>query len=326
MGKDSEESDDGKKKKKKKGCISRLISLVVVVVIVFVVADILLDDDTEYISDQERGMAEDMEDLSLDELIDLFYEWYGYLPDDEEELYNFQHNEMYADYDADDYDNYDSSDADDDDDDYWDNYWDNYYESYNDYYNSSDDYEDYDDYRLQKLAEQEERQQQLWNEHIASNEKKGEGSSGSSSSASGGSGSSQSKPLSNASSSEKRKQFLAKANAYKGTPYDLGGLSHRGIDCSGLVYCAAREAGLGTLPRTARDMYSIAKRISMSDAIEGDLIFFASGGSVSHVAIYIGNNQVLHAVSDGPKTGVIVSKLSEKYWKNHFYAVGRIIS
>lgn len=121
-------------------------------------------------------------------------------------------------------------------------------------------------------------------------------------------------------------KFVECAKSYLGTPYVWGGTSRSGVDCSGLVYLAAQEAGLGTLPRTAKTLYGITSKISKSDLSAGDLVFFSSGSSISHVAIYVGDNQILHAVSEGSNTGVITSKLSQDYWKNHYYSSGRIMS
>ena len=126
------------------------------------------------------------------------------------------------------------------------------------------------------------------------------------------------------SSTEKRDLFINCAKAYMGTPYVLGGESKSGIDCSGLIYMAAQQAGLGKLPRTAKTQYSIAQKITDSQREPGDLVFFQADSKISHVAIYLGDNQVLHSISDGPKTGVVTSKLSEKYWKQHYYGAGRI--
>ena len=109
-----------------------------------------------------------------------------------------------------------------------------------------------------------------------------------------------------------------------GTPYVLGGESKSGIDCSGLIFMAAQQAGLGKLPRTAKTQYSIAQRVGDNERQPGDLVFFQADNTISHVAIYLGDNQVLHSISDGPKTGVVTSKLSENYWKNHYYASGKI--
>ena len=122
----------------------------------------------------------------------------------------------------------------------------------------------------------------------------------------------------------KRDLFIQCAKAYMGVPYVLGGTSRSGMDCSGFVYVAARDAGI-SLPRTAAEMYSVATRISDSERKAGDLVFFKAGSSVSHVGIYLGNNQMLNAASDGPHTGVVISKLTEPYWQSHYFCAGRII-
>lgn len=127
-------------------------------------------------------------------------------------------------------------------------------------------------------------------------------------------------------SDEKREKFINCAEKYLGTPYVFGGTSRSGIDCSGLVYLAAQDAGLGTLPRTARTMFNITSRVDKSAGKRGDLVFFVSGGSITHVAIYLGDDTIMHAVSAGSRTGVITTKLfGDNYWSKYFYAMGRII-
>ena len=123
----------------------------------------------------------------------------------------------------------------------------------------------------------------------------------------------------------KRDLFIQCAKAYMGVPYVLGGTSRSGMDCSGFVYIAARDAGI-SLPRTAAEQYSYSTRISDSERKVGDLVFFKAGSSVSHVGIYLGNNQMLNAASDGPHTGVVISKLTEPYWQSHYFCAGRIIN
>ena len=125
--------------------------------------------------------------------------------------------------------------------------------------------------------------------------------------------------------SDKRNKFIAAAKTYLGIRYVYGGTTRSGLDCSGFVMCAARDVGI-SLPRTAAQMYSSATRITDAERQPGDLIFFKDGSNISHVAIYLGNNKVIHCVSDGPNTGVIQSDLSERYWKAHYFAPGRIIT
>ena len=310
------------KEKKKKSCLGRIIKWGFISCVVLFLLWVWVDDDEEYISEQEKMAANEEDDVSLDELIDLFFDWYGYVPDDEEENYNFQKEKQYQEYTEADYQNYENRRQNDGDSEYWKNYWENYYRDYGNYYNDKKKFRNYDDYKKQHNPNSDANRMREWEQYYASqqnndNDDEYEDVKPSKPAAA------PSKP--NIPVSEKRSKFIACAKNYKGTPYVWGGTSHSGIDCSGLVYMAAKEAGLGTLPRTAKTMYSIAGQIDKTERQPGDLIFFASGSAVSHVAILLGDNQMLHAVSDGKETGVIVSSTNEKYWKNCYYASGRII-
>lgn len=130
---------------------------------------------------------------------------------------------------------------------------------------------------------------------------------------------------SNVGVSGSRDKFISCAKTYLGTPYVYGGTSRNGIDCSGFVYLSAIDAKLGTLPRTAKTIYTVTTAVNKDKRQPGDLVFFSVGSSITHVAIYLGNDQIIHAASDGPKTGVIISKLSENYWKTHYFASGKFI-
>ncbi len=95
------------------------------------------------------------------------------------------------------------------------------------------------------------------------------------------------------------------AKQFLGNPYVWGGTSlTKGADCSGFVKSVFANFGV-SLPRTSREQANTGSKISASDLQPGDLVFYAKGGTVNHVAIYIGGGQVIHASS--PKTGIKIS-------------------
>jgi len=121
------------------------------------------------------------------------------------------------------------------------------------------------------------------------------------------------------------RKVLDEAIAWIGTPYKLGGNTRRGIDCSGLT-CMAFEKAIGLkLPRNSGEQAIFSRRIRRSDIRPGDLVFFVSrrgGDRINHVAIYMGDNSIIHSTSS---QGVTVSCLDEEYWKSHFYSCGRVL-
>ena len=109
---------------------------------------------------------------------------------------------------------------------------------------------------------------------------------------------------------DKAKQVANYAKTAVGTAYVWGGTNlSTGVDCSGLCYAAYKKYGY-TLPRVSRDMAASKSLLSVtpntSNLQPGDLVFYASGGRVYHVAMYIGDGKVVHA-SDY-NTGVIISR------------------
>ncbi len=95
------------------------------------------------------------------------------------------------------------------------------------------------------------------------------------------------------------------AKQFLGNPYVWGGTSlTNGADCSGFVLSVFAKYGV-SLPRTSREQATRGTRIDADDLKPGDLVFYAKGGTINHVAIYIGSGQVIHASS--PKTGIKIS-------------------
>lgn len=109
---------------------------------------------------------------------------------------------------------------------------------------------------------------------------------------------------------EKAQNVANYAKTAVGTAYVWGGTNMKtGVDCSGLCYAAYKKYGY-TLPRVSRDMAASSALLSVtpntSHLKAGDLVFYASGGRVDHVAMYIGDGKIVHA-SDYD-TGVIISR------------------
>lgn len=120
--------------------------------------------------------------------------------------------------------------------------------------------------------------------------------------------------------SDVRVSLVQYATQFVGNPYVWGGTSlTRGADCSGFVLSVYANYGV-SLPHSSRAQANCGTSISASEAKPGDLFFYSNGSRINHVAIYIGNGQVVHASS--PKTGI---KISGAYYRTPVKVV-RILS
>lgn len=111
-----------------------------------------------------------------------------------------------------------------------------------------------------------------------------------------------------------------------GTPYRSGGLTKRGVDCSGLVTNVYREVYGKNLSRSSADIpKKNCRKVGRSRLEEGDLVFFRTDGSrkktPNHVGIYLKNGRFIHASSS---RGVMVSSLSEPYYTRCWITGGRV--
>lgn len=110
--------------------------------------------------------------------------------------------------------------------------------------------------------------------------------------------------------SDVRVSLVQYATQFVGNPYVWGGTSlTRGADCSGFVLSVFANYGI-SLPHSSVAQANCGARISASEARPGDLFFYGNGSRINHVAIYIGNGQVVHASS--PKSGI---KISGAYYR-----------
>lgn len=111
------------------------------------------------------------------------------------------------------------------------------------------------------------------------------------------------------------------AESMLGVPYVYGGNTPRGFDCSGLVQYAYQEAGM-TVPRTTAQQLDASSRIDWRNARAGDLLFFRTRWKVSHVAIYLGDGQFVHAPSTG--SNVSLGTMENPYYRSHLVRAGRL--
>lgn len=111
--------------------------------------------------------------------------------------------------------------------------------------------------------------------------------------------------------SDVRTSVVSYALQFVGNRYVWGGTSlENGVDCSGFTMRILGKYGI-SLPHSSRAQPSYGTKISASEAKPGDLFFYGSGRSISHVAIYIGNGQIVHA--SNKRDGI---KVSNAYYRN----------
>lgn len=121
--------------------------------------------------------------------------------------------------------------------------------------------------------------------------------------------------------------LLEQAEKLIGTPYHKGGTDPKtGFDASGFIQYVYKTSETFDLPRKVIDQYQIGKKVSWDKAQPGDLVYFRSLEETkdipTHVALYAGNNQVIHITLS---QGVVRTDVSKsKYWTDRFYAVKRL--
>ncbi len=123
-------------------------------------------------------------------------------------------------------------------------------------------------------------------------------------------------------------RIVANAMQYKGVRYRFGGTTKRGMDCSGVVYVAYGSQNV-LLPRVSRDMAKRGRKISLRKVKKGDLVFFRTSKSrrgINHVGLVVSHKKgVIRFIHSTSSRGVIVSSLSEKYWKKAFVKATTIL-
>ena len=117
-----------------------------------------------------------------------------------------------------------------------------------------------------------------------------------------------------------RQTVVDVAQRMVGTPYRPGGASPRGFDCSGLVRYSFEHAGI-QVPRTAAEQFARSRPVGNRPLQPGDLLFFnTEGRRISHVGIYVGQRQFVHAPSNGKQ--VSVESMDHPYWRRRMVGAG----
>jgi cell wall-associated NlpC family hydrolase len=121
-----------------------------------------------------------------------------------------------------------------------------------------------------------------------------------------------------------RDLVLLEVISYLGVPYEYGGVSKGGMDCSGFASTVYAKAVNTTLPRQTREQFRLGTAVMKHDLQFGDLVFFnTTGHNPSHVGIYIEDDLFAHA---SVTSGVTISSLESTYYKRRFIGARRIVN
>jgi cell wall-associated NlpC family hydrolase len=119
---------------------------------------------------------------------------------------------------------------------------------------------------------------------------------------------------------DRRSRLTREALTFRGTAYVWGGASRMGFDCSGFTQYLYAQRGV-KLPHSAKLQFKMGKPIQKSDLREGDLVFFNTRGPITHVGMYIGDGNFVHAAN--PRRGVVVTALNSPYYLHRFAGARR---
>jgi len=127
-------------------------------------------------------------------------------------------------------------------------------------------------------------------------------------------------------SANEREALTEYAKYFKGGRYIWGGTTPKGFDCSGYVQYLYKKQGIN-LPRTALAQSQVGEDVDIDELKKGDLLFFLTDKKrkipVTHVGIYLGNGEFIHAASR--KKGIIISPITQGYYASKFVKAKRVI-
>lgn len=118
-------------------------------------------------------------------------------------------------------------------------------------------------------------------------------------------------------------KLVTVAKTFLGVPYKFGGNTEDGLDCSALVKLVYEKAAGVVLPRVTKEQASSTKKIAQKDLKPGDLVFFNTmKRKYSHVGIYVGNDNFIHAPRSG--ANVRLENMNKSYWTSRFNGAHRV--
>ncbi|EIJ80480.1 NLP/P60 protein [Bacillus methanolicus PB1] len=123
-----------------------------------------------------------------------------------------------------------------------------------------------------------------------------------------------------AANAEEKENIVDYAKKFIGAPYKWGGTTPKGFDCSGFIIYVFKEYNV-QLPRKSADQFNQGESVDRNSLVPGDLVFFNTNNKgVSHVGMYIGDNEFIHASSS---KGVTISNLGMSYYKTRYIGAKR---
>jgi len=117
-----------------------------------------------------------------------------------------------------------------------------------------------------------------------------------------------------------KEKLYRQYHSWRGVKYREGGLSKKGVDCSGFVYLTYQQQFNKVLPRTTELLSTIGEPVNQDELRAGDLVFFKTGWKLRHVGIYLGNDEFVHASSS---RGVRISNLKSPWWEDAYWMARR---
>ncbi len=129
-------------------------------------------------------------------------------------------------------------------------------------------------------------------------------------------------------STAKTTKLIELASSFEGVKYRAGGMTKKGMDCSGLVSVCFKSIDV-QLPRSSARMSSVGTKISLNEVEKGDLLFFNIDrlkGKINHVGLVTSTESEIQFIHSTTSKGVIYSSINENYWKDSFVIAKRVIT